>query len=1474
MMSRENDSRKRVPKFTGDKRDWRAWKQRMYAYLHWIDDAMQVILGKLVTDEHAGENQDVKVAVDGGAVVADSTRYLKASGKIWAAIVEHVSDRVLKLFENMALKNDGKCAWETMIEHFEEKVPVNVNAARIALHKCKQNESESMLDFTYRIDSLANDHDDLLDPEDPEDMKEKITDRTKLAVLLTGLHVSHTGMVDLLSTKRMLTYPQACRILKDRESILGVRDAPPPEAKVGGDQLEAYKLELARKGYAVVKFSKKNKKNVGGTLKGSKLVCYRCGIKGHMKAQCRVNLSKLKCHKCKKRGHGEGICKNDRKQSEVVSDDEDQANVLELEANSSETKIADSRGFVVDSGATHHYSNNKDGMVNFRVETKSLSQAGKNSTLRVEGIGNTDMLTNVNYVPNLRRNLASVAQLVDQYDCRVTFGKDRVDCIARDGRVVLSGIRRGNLYYFAVKNPKRQEHITNLIKSGAGGSKGLRGPRFVGAGLCNLTDTSAPSLRCVRVPKVPTCPVALVADAKVRNLALLWHCRLGHCSVARLKKALRNGLVRGMKVSPAQIAKFSREFCEICVESKSTNRRIVRKGGGRARKLLERVHTDICGPIILSDRGMRYVITFVDDASRFCWVYFIRRKSQAIDAFVKFYDDSSMLLSRHVQHLTMANVSTKCLRSDQGGEYTSRDFRDLCRRLGVRHEWTAPYTPQSNGVAERMNRSLFEMCRAMLMSSGLPANLWTYAIACSVHVLNRTPRSSNPNSKTPYEMMFRRKPNLKYLRVFGCKVWAQVRDRKGKLGKLSVRSEQGRFLGYEPGMKGYRVLIGKKVKLTRNVYFDETEVAILKSRNVHHDVKKLKLASPLQMREIHTKHDEHHAPNPEAPSMNDDVIMNANPDRAEHDDVKHDVIDVPVDDDENAQDNDDDRVHNDGDDDDNDDDDSDNDVGQEQKVYPSRDRKMPTFFSPSPYGDLMSHALQAFSVIEKEPQRYEEACNDPKWIEAMRYELGKLDELKTFDLVKVPPHTQPIKCKWVFKLKRDGLGKVIQYRARLVAKGFSQVKGRDYWEVFAPTCRYDTIRTLFAVSRTLGLRVTLFDVKSAYLYAKLSVPIYMDTPPGHPQHHLKNYCVKLNKTLYGLKQSGREFSIVLHKWLIKNGFVNAYADPCVYTFKNEVIVAIFVDDILAACRTNGQVTQIEKILKAKFKVHNRGLCDQILGMRVRQMANGTIIDQTRYIDDMVKKFSDGKLRSASTPLDNSKPLMKRTVDEPVTQHDYRALIGSLMYAAIGTRGDIAHSVSMLSRYLNDPSDAHYAQAMHVLRYLNTTRLQGIIYSGRADHVKLVTYVDASYATCRDTFRSTTGYVILIAGGAVCWKSRLQTNIAQSSTEAEYMAYRDVAQHVLWETNLLHEMNVELPKPYDVLTDSASAMKIVENRMFHNRTKHIAVRYHMVRDLVLKQILRFTKVKRVKNVGDMLTKSNSAPELRKLARIFFGSSLKH
>ncbi|RHN42089.1 putative RNA-directed DNA polymerase [Medicago truncatula] len=355
----------------------------------------------------------------------------------------------------------------------------------------------------------------------------------------------------------------------------------------------------------------------------------------------------------------------------------------------------------------------------------------------------------------------------------------------------------------------------------------------------------------------------------------------------------------------------------------------------------------------------------------------------------------------------------------------------------------------------------------------------------------------------------------------------------------------------------------------------------------------------------------------------------------------------------------------------------------------------------------------------------------------MDVEMKSIEKNRTWQLVDLPKGKDAIGLKWVYKTKYNEDGSVQKYKARLVVKGYSQQPGVDFNETFAPVVRMETIRTVLALAAQLELQVFQLDVKSTFLNGELEEEVYVKQPQGFEVEGKEGKVYKLHKALYGLKQAPRAWNSKIDAYFLQNGFVKSPSEPSLYVKRsgaNFLMVCLYVDDLIYAGTNHDMVQSFKEAMMKEYEMTDLGLMKYFLGIQVKQTKCEIFITQEKYIHDLLKKFRLESCKPVSTPMALNEKLQLNDGSEKADPKAYRSLVGSLIYLT-NTRPDIVHSVSLVSRFMNEPSKLHFAAAKRILRYLQGTKKLGIKYV-KEENNELVGYTDSDWAGSFDDRKST------------------------------------------------------------------------------------------------------------------------------------------
>jgi hypothetical protein len=500
------------------------------------------------------------------------------------------------------------------------------------------------------------------------------------------------------------------------------------------------------------------------------------------------------------------------------------------------------------------------------------------------------------------------------------------------------------------------------------------------------------------------------------------------------------------------------------------------------------------------------------------------------------------------------------------------------------------------------------------------------------------------------------------------------------------------------------------------------------------------------------------------------------------------------------------------------------------------------------------------------PRTYKEAINDKKyaaeWMAAVKEEILALVANGTWEEFILPKGANLVSTRWVFTIKTKD-GKIERFKARLVARGFSQVLGKDYNETFAPTVRMDTLRLFLAMVAKRDLECSQFDIKNAFTESHLKEEIYLAPPEGVAVK--KGHVLHALRSLYGLKQAGRDWSLLLKEELKKMVFTQSLADPCLYVhLEKKLWLLVYVDDIVAAAEKQKEIDWFSGRLSARFNAKNLGEIGKLLGMRViRDGKNRTItLDQEEYLDAVLNKFgiTHAQHTARKTPAVDYSQLRPATdKDELIDIHEYQQIIGSLMHAMVYTRPDIAFILGRLAQYMTKPAKHHGHAVKNLMRYLRSTIKQKLRFGPGGVHAdSVVVYTDADWASDKVDRKSISGGVAIFYNGPISWASKKQNSVATSSAESEYIAMAMFVKQGRWIAQVFKDLGMpeyiaDNGDTVQMLGDNQGALALAKNPHLHERSKHIDICYHFIRDLTEKAKINVKYIPTGEMAADGMTK---------------------
>lgn len=927
----------------------------------------------------------------------------------------------------------------------------------------------------------------------------------------------------------------------------------------------------------------------------------------------------------------------------------------------------------------------------------------------------------------------------------------------------------------------------------------------------------------------------------------IWHERLGHMSKGKFLELKSHKMCEDID----QIATVlpNDNFCEACINGKQAKLPFGKiKDKSYVSRPLFITHSDVAGPITPSTiNNQNYFVLFIDEFTHYCVTYLMEHKSEVFSMFKDY-------IAKSEAHFSLKAVHLYC---DNGGEYFSNEMKQFCVERGITYHPTIPRTPQQNGVAERMVRTITERARAMLIGANLNKAFWGEAVLTATYLINITPTKALSLNKTPYEAWHGKKPRMKFLRVFGSTVYIHDDTRKRKFDE---KSWKGILVGYD--VNGYKAwdVENEKIVRVRNVIVDETNYMIsrpvMKSRVIVKNQEKTDasdLVSKSEVNKLDKTVTDSQKPEASDNKLNsgDELKLNSKNDSQINEGCKmsktHKETEENLNDSVVSQ-----QTHENCD--------KNHQNHNETLRRSERVKQLPSVNYDEEKTDYFSnYLLSAQSITCNIPTSYHEIgsrTDKTMWQQAITEELDSLKMNHTWTLVPRPDDKNIVDCKWVFAIKNDEFGNPAKYKARLVARGFSQRFAEDYNETFAPVARIASFRILLAFANQFNLLVHHMDVKTAFLNGALREEIYMKVPEGVKSE--KNQVCKLNKALYGLKQGARCWFETFEIKLLHVGFKNSPADRCIYfldrgSVDKNIYVILFVDDVVIICKSCETMSKFKEYLKGEFRMTDLDEIKLFLGIRIERSDGVISLHQSNYIDTLLKKFNMSECNVVSTPLENKLNYVALNSDEKYDA-PCQSVIGCLMYVMICTRPDLCVAVNILSRYASKSNKELWQCLKRVLRYLKGSSKLKLTYKRSEFTDILCGYVDSDWANDENDRKSTTGFLFkLFEHCTICWNTKKQNSVAASSTEAEYMALFEAVREALWLKSFLISINVIMTKPIVIFEDNNGCINISKNPVCHKRSKHIDVKYHFSREQVEKKVIDVKYVFTGNQLADLLTK---------------------
>lgn len=713
-----------------------------------------------------------------------------------------------------------------------------------------------------------------------------------------------------------------------------------------------------------------------------------------------------------------------------------------------------------------------------------------------------------------------------------------------------------------------------------------------------------------------------------------------------------------------------------------------------------------------------------------------------------------------------------------------------------------------------MNRTLFDKARALLFDSQLPKNMWGEAILTSAYLLNRSPTVTVDT--TPAEKWYGKKPDLSRLQIFGTLCYAKV---VGPKKKLDSRSKEAIFVGYS--LNSYRLWDQEKRRLfcSRDVIFSKNRTLQRQETKNKETDEKLSVNFP---QEANNKPDE----------LDTDVQEDNEENEEENQAIEnHEEIPRPTE--------------------------------HDPYLRPKRSVKTPKKFQDYEMLYSEEHAMIT----------YNECLNgedSEKWKEAIKAEKESLKKNDTWEIIskEEAKNKEILTSRWLFKVKDSGI-----YKARLVVRGCQQdTKKIDFKDTFSPVVESNSLRLMFAIAAKENLHIQTFDIKTAFLYGNLNEDIYMTLPEGFEK---EGKICRLKKALYGLRQSPSQWNKVLTSYLKKEGLIQLKNDQCIFKDQNnQMYLAIHVDDGILMGKDRDKMKKLLTNLKKEFEMTTNENPSIYLGMEIKKNKEGIFISQKNYAEQVLKKYNMVESKAVSTPLttaSNSQEENEESDEKGKTKFPYRESVGSLLYMTNKTRPDMTYAVNFESRSMENPTRENVQNIKRTLRYLKGTTDLGILYSNeKTESETLVAYCDSDYAGDTKDRKSTSGCVLMYAGGPIAWNSRKQPIVALSTAEAEYISAAECVKEIKYIKSLFFELtNKNINTILNV--DNQSAIKMIKSGQMSRKSKHIDVRYHYVSEQYQNGLFQIAYCNSENQLADIFTKILSGNKFQLFRNMLMKSS---
>jgi Reverse transcriptase (RNA-dependent DNA polymerase)/gag-polypeptide of LTR copia-type len=1103
--------------------------------------------------------------------------------------------------------------------------------------------------------------------------------------------------------------------------------------------------------------------------------------------------------------------------------------------------------------------------------------------LRVEGSGSI-LISNVLYVPRLGVNLLSSKKLCSKG--LIFTGDDKHMAFWRNQEKVLEASVKGGVYILSWVKPNLVDNAfygtesNDLAEINSHTSYESDNPQDqepsqpVGCDELNeclhLDDDRA----FIHDEEIDSDSDNTKTDANKTNKTdleryRLWHERCVHAGPEVIRNLHKRTTLKKVRVPN------DREACITCKLAKM-RKKMSKELSPWKETILALVHADIGGPFHTSLQGNQYMAKLVDSASRLVWVILGKDRKD----IVRNLRNWKKLVEKQ------SGLQIMGVRIDNATELKAL-LQEWLTTDGIREENTVVHSSFQNGPAEKSIQTSENDFRAMLKDQGLPLEFWDEAAMTGAYVRNRIMNGPRAGDKTfsPYEAFYGQAPTIDHFRRFGCQAVGYV-DPKSLPGhdkrnpKQVDKGRLGVFMGYvNETTKQWRLYapdLGRTITVTTIDFLESKRGGDLDLRirgarpqgTPSDPVNRIPVGRPketLKNVELPPKEKLNNFeiripvkptdPTDAKPKANQNPQCDPQPSTSNESRAEPRTTEItgPPKAKRRASTS---------------EEELDTRIFKKIKAFLARAAKVKQVSEMDALEMGYAAAILKDGDVEVSvpiPKSYRAAINDsvygPKWRAAIEEELKALGINGTWREEIPPKGVNLVSTKWVFLVKVKSDGTLDRFKARLVARGFSQVYGIDYFETFAPTVRMDTLRVFLAVAAEKDWELIHMDIKNAFTESHLKEQIYLAPPQGVKVKD--GYALRVLRSLYGLKQSARDWNHLCRDYLLTIGFKQSLSDPCLFTHQERQIrLLVYVDDILCATEKIKDSDWVYSKLSQRFTTKNLGEATKLLGIRItrNRKSREIYLDQEQYLEGVLRKFGidAAKYRRRGTPMrdyENLRPTQPE--EERHDANEYQQVIGSLMYAMVHTRPDIAFTLGKLSQFMQDPSERHWMYLKALMRYIRSSLCLRLRF-GRGRNRSLIIYTDADWAGQKSDRKSTSGGVAMLYGGPVCWLSKVQRSVATSSTESEYIAQSTNAKTTQWLAQILRDIGYpeligEDGKTVQILADNQGAIALAKNPHLHERSRHIDICYHYVRDLVQRGKVKIEYIPTAEMVADGFTK---------------------